>query len=78
MFWSADSPPSQPVRPSDKQLSRTVMERIDIDVDPAHLFRYISQLDPRKPEKVIIIKSSIIDTNRKLRRGWRTFQFALS
>ena len=25
---------------------------LDIDIDQAHLFRYISQLDPRKPEKV--------------------------
>ena len=37
--------------------SRAVMEGLvssvlDIDIDPAHLFRYISQLDPRKPEKV--------------------------
>ena len=38
---------------------------IDIDVDPAHLFRYISQLDPRKAEKVIIILKLL----RLLRRG---------
>ena len=31
--------------------SRTVMERLDIEIDPAHLFRYVSQVDPR-PGKV--------------------------
>ena len=45
------------VRAAVTSQSREVMEglvssALDIDIDQAHLFRYISQLDPRKPEKV--------------------------
>ena len=39
------------------------MEGIKVDIEPAHLFRYISQLDPRKEEKVKITNKNKIINN---------------